>query len=309
MKKILIALGGNAILKKGEKPSISNQFENTEKALSHIVNIIKRNKVVITHGNGPQVGNILIRVEEALKEAYPIPLEVCVAESQGEMGYMIEQTLINLFKKHRISKPVVSILTQVLVDKKDPAFRKPTKPIGPFYTKKQGEVLKRKGLTIVEDAGRGYRRVVPSPKPIKIIEAKVIEKLLNQKIIVIAAGGGGIPVCKKYNELQGIEAVIDKDLASSCLAKTIKADTLINLTGINKVALNYGKKTQINLSKMTLKEAKKYLKQGHFPPGSMGPKIQAAIEFLTKGGKRVIITSPEKLEKALKGKDGTLITK
>ncbi|MFH0949406.1 MAG: carbamate kinase [Candidatus Aenigmatarchaeota archaeon] len=307
MNPIVIALGGNALLRSSEKPTVSGQFSNAANAMKKIVSLARKYRLVITHGNGPQVGNILIRSEAALGKAYSLPLSVCVAESQGEIGYMIEQCLQNELAKRKIKKPVVSVLTQVLVDKNDPAFRNPTKFVGPFYNKKQAAMMKKKGLIIKKDSNRGFRRVVPSPKPLKIIEADTIKQLVRNSI-VIAAGGGGIPVYSK-NGLHGIDAVIDKDMASACLAKSIGAKLMINITGVRKVALNYEKPSQKSLTKMNIKEAKKYLNEGHFPPGSMGPKIEAAIDFLEHGGKKVIITSPGFLGKAIRGKDGTIITK
>ncbi len=308
-EKIVVALGGNSLIKKGEKPTISNQFKNAKKTMEYLVPLIKnKNKLVITHGNGPQVGNILIRVEESLGKAYKIPLEVCVAESQGELGYMIEQSLQNVLTKNKIKTPVVSILTQVVVNKKDPAFKTPTKPIGPFYSKAQAQKLKKKGFKIVEQVGRGWRKVVASPKPKSIDDIKIIEVLLRNKSIVIAAGGGGVPIVKdKGKILHGAPAVIDKDLASACLANSIKAKTLIILMNEPNAYLNYKKSNQKPIRSLTIKEASKLLKEGQFPKGSMGPKIEAAIKFIKKGGKQTIITSPNQIQKALIGKGGTII--
>lgn len=311
MKKevYIIALGGNALIQRDKKTTIKSQFQTLRRSLIHLIPLIKKHRIVIVFGNGPQIGNILIRVEEAYGKAYSLPLEVCVAESEGEIGYMIEQVLRNIMQEHKLhNTPVVNILTQVVVNKKDPAFKKPTKPIGPFYTLKQASDIVNKGYKVINDAGRGYRRVVPSPKPEYIVEAKTIKKLIKDTI-VIAAGGGGIPVYKSGNKLRGIEAVIDKDLASSCLAKSIKANNLIILTGVDRVYLNFNKKNKKGIKKMNIKEAKKYQEEGHFLPGSMGPKIEAAIDFLENGGKKVIITSPNKLHKALKRKAGTIISK
>lgn len=294
MKTAVVALGGNAILKKNDEPGITKQFANTSNAIKEIAKIVKKYRLVITHGNGPQVGNILIRVEEALGKAYSLPLSVCVAESEGEMGYMIEQTVHNEFRGRL---PVVSVLTQVLVDKNDAAFKKPTKPIGPFYTKKRAKFLRKK-FPMSEDAGRGWRRVVASPKPLKIIESEIIEKLVKNNIIVIAAGGGGIPVYMKNGKLHGIDAVIDKDLASACLANSIGADALILLTGEKYVYLNYKKKNQSAIKKMNIEQARYYMKEGHFAEGSMKPKVEAAIQFLKRGRNRsVIITTPRFLNK------------
>ncbi len=310
---IVIALGGNALIKKGEPPTITNQFKNTHKALSSLIPLVKKNNIVLTHGNGFQVGNILLRVEAALGKAYTIPLELCVAESQGEIGYMMEQTLQNVLHKHKIKKPVVSILTQVVVNKNDPAFKNPTKPIGPFYTKAQATQLTKKGFTLVEQKGRGWRKVVPSPKPQSIDDVEIISTLLKQNAVVIAAGGGGVPIVKARNKPQhGVPAVIDKDLASACLANAINADKLIIIMSEPNVYLNYATKRKKGLKTLTIKEAQQYAKEGQFPPGSMGPKIQAAINFLTKSKKKnaqVILTSGSMLAKALRGKGGTTITR
>ncbi len=281
MKKIVIALGGNAILKKGEKPTTETQAKNTKKALEKLFPAVGKNKVVITHGNGPQVGYLLMQQNA--------PLDVLDAETEGQIGYLIQQNLQNLFRKNNIKKNIATILTQVLVDDKDESFKNPTKFVGQFYTKKEAKKLKRKFI-IKEDFGRGWRRVVPSPKPIEIIESKVIENLLDLGVVVIAAGGGGIPVTDKNGILDGVEAVVDKDLASACLANSIKADELWMITDIDKVYLNYRRKGEIGLKKVGLDELKKYFAEGHFPAGSMGPKIEAAIEFLSSGGKRVLIT-------------------
>ena len=300
MKKVVIALGGNAILKKGEESSIARQFENTKNALKPLINVIRNNSIVVSHGNGPQVGQLLLQDSN-------MPLDVLDAETEGQLGYLIQQSIYNLFRENRIKRNVVSILTQVLVDKKDNAFRNPSKFIGPFYNKKQAELLKKKGFIIKEDIGRGYRRVVASPKPLVIIEADIIRDLLSSNIIVIAAGGGGIPVNYQNNKLKGVEAVIDKDLASACLANGIKADTFIMITDVDKVYLNFKKKNQKALNKVKLNEIKRYYKEGHFPSGSMGPKIEAAINFLSNNGKNVIITNIKNIEKAINGKAGTII--
>jgi len=308
-KEIVIALGGNALIKEGEKGTIPQQYENVKSALKDIVKLIKDEyKIVITHGNGPQVGAIIIRSECALDKTYEIPLSAAVAQSQGEIGTIITEALNNELKSKGIKKDVVTVLTHVICDKNDSSIKNPTKPIGPFYD--SPSTFKWRGISFVEDAGRGYRRVVPSPKPLKIVERDVINDLVEKGFIVIAAGGGGIPVYLDENgQLQNIEGVIDKDLASSVLANSIGADQLIILTYVEKVALNFNKPNQKWLDKMTVKEAKKYLKEGQFQPGSMGPKIEAAIKFLEKGEKRVIITSINKLSKSLKENAGTLITK
>lgn len=307
--KIVIALGGNAILQKGEKQTYSNLINNIKKTCKQIISFIKNNEVVITFGNGPEIGFLAIQNEIAKQKVPAMPLDVLGAESQALIGYLFEEQLRNILRENKINKPVVNIITQTLVDKNDKAFHHPTKPIGPFYNKIQAQELRKKGFHVIEDAGRGYRRVVPSPLPIKFIEAEVIKNLINKKIIVIAAGGGGIPVYLKNNELHGVEAVIDKDLASQVLANSIKAELLLILTGVEHVYLNYLKKNQKAIRKMNLKQAKKYMQQGHFLEGSMKPKILAAINFLSKGGKKVIITNPENVMKALNNQKGTLITK
>ena len=311
---LVIALGGNALLKKGEKATIKNQVKNAKAALKTLIPLIKQgHKIIITHGNGPQVGNILIRVEEAIEKAYYIPLEVCVAESEGEIGYILEQSLQNLLTKNRIKRPVISLLSQVLVDKKDPAFKHPSKPIGPFYTAAQAKKLKKKGWPMINQIGRGFRRVVPSPYPKKIDDVDIFNAILkNKNTIIIAAGGGGIPVIKEKNRLKGVAAVIDKDLASSCLARSINADALIILTGEPYVYLNYKKKNQKAIKHLSAAQAHYYLFKDQFPPGSMKPKIESAIDFLKHSKKpnpKVIITSPNKLQKALKGEAGTIITR
>src|SRR3989344_2541497 len=289
--KIVIALGGNAIIKKGEKQTYSNLINNIKKTCKQIVPVLKKNKVLITHGNGSEIGYLAIQNEIAKQKVPAMPLDVLGAESQALIGYIFEEQLRNSLRENRINKPIVNIITQTLVDKHDKAFKNPTKPIGPFYNKKHAIALRKKGFHVIEDSGRGYRRVVPSPIPLKIIEADVIERLIKNKIIVIAAGGGGIPVYLEKNELKGVEAVIDKDLASQCLANNIKAEFLIILTGVEYVYLDYLQRNKKIIRKMNVKQAEKYLKEGHFLEGSMKPKIKAAINFIKNGGKRVIITN------------------
>ena len=309
MTRIVLAIGGNAIIKEGQKGTIEEQKQNIAESCSMILNLIEQgHNVVITHGNGPQVGNTLIRVHMASTVIPPYPLDVCDAETQGNLGYLIQQTLKNEMMDRGIDKTVTTIVTQVTVSHDDPAFQKPTKPIGPFYTKEELEkALEEQQFDYVEDSGRGYRRVVPSPKPIKIVEKKAIEELLEENITVITCGGGGIPVIEKDGAYEGIEAVIDKDFASALLAAEINADYLFILTGVEQVAINFGKPNQENLTTLSIDNAKRYLEEGQFPKGSMGPKIEAAISFLEKGGKNVIITSIEKLQEALAGETGTRI--
>jgi len=309
-KRVVVALGGNAILQSKEKGSSEEQFNNVEKTCRQIAGMIKKGfEVVITHGNGPQVGNILIQNERARDIVPAMPLDVCGAESQGQIGYMIQQRLDNLFKEMGISYSVTTIITQVLVDEEDPAFTYPTKPIGPFYTEKEAkEFMKKNKEKWIEDSGRGWRKVVPSPEPIEIIEKEAIKALLEKNIIVIASGGGGIPVIKKDGGvLQGVEAVIDKDLAGERLAFDVKADIFMMLTDVPKVAINFGKPYQKDLDRMNLSQAKTHLEEGHFPSGSMGPKVKAAIKFVELGGRCAIICSLRQALDALEGKAGTWI--
>jgi len=310
-KRIVIALGGNAIIKNYQRGTVPEQFANTREALKDLPGLVKDgHEVVVTHGNGPQVGNILIRVEEAIESAYELPLGVCVAESQGEMGYMIAQTLRNYLILNGIDRQVATILTQVVVDPDDPATTKPTKPIGPFLDSNGKKSLEERGIPVIDDAGRGFRRVVPSPIPLKVVEAPVIRSLLETGFLVVAVGGGGMPVYYDHRQcLEGIDAVVDKDLASEVLAAELGADDLIILTEVDYVYLDFGKPNARPLRSLTVAEAKSHLEQGHFPPGSMGPKIRAAIKFLEEdGGRRVVITADSKLVEAFHGKAGTIIT-
>jgi len=309
---VVIALGGNALIMEGQRGTIAEQFENTRKSLDGIVYCLKQGYgVVITHGNGPQVGNMLLMVEASRNQVPELPLEVCVADTEGAIGYMIQQSLTNRLRREGINRCVVTVLTQVIVDKHDKAFSNPTKPIGPFFTEEDAERFrKQKGWHIVEDSHRGYRRVVASPNPLKIVEERAIKGLLETGDIVIAAGGGGIPVIMKEDgDLEGVDVVVDKDLASSILARDIKANCLMMLTGVEQVFLNFKQPNERALKALTVKEAQRYLKEGHFPPGSMGPKIQEAINFLNWGGEIAIITSIEKVKEALEGITGTKITK
>jgi carbamate kinase len=309
-KTVVVALGGNAITREYEEGNITQQFQNTRQSLRSVMELIQGgNRVVITHGNGPQVGNALIRVEQTRHLVPALPLGVIVADLEGGMGYMIEQCLQNKLNERNLQLPVVTVLTQVLVDQNDPSISSPSKFVGPFFKKEQIEELQKdRGWIIKEDPGRGYRRVVPSPTPKQIIEKEIIKLLVSKDIIVIAAGGGGIPVYKEESGwLEGVDGVIDKDLASAVLARDIGAEELIILTGVDKVAINFNKPAHKDLDKLTISEAQKYLDEGQFPKGSMGPKIQAAINFLKQGGKKVIITSIDKAIDALEGKNGTAV--
>lgn len=311
MNVAVVAFGGNALMDFSGKSSYADQLTKAEKMCGEISSLFDMSyQVVITHGNGPQVGNLLMQQESLADTIPPMPLHVCDAMTQGQIGYMIEQTLRNMFTKNGIKKPVVSLMTQVVVSENDPAFKNPTKFVGPFFKKDEIEELQRKkGWEIKEDSGRGWRRVVPSPKPVDIVEKEEIGEMIRKNFVVISCGGGGIPVLRdKKGKLKGVAAVIDKDFAAERLASLIGAEMLLLVTSVNQVSIFYGTPRQKNLSKMTLKEAKHYLAEGHFPPGSMGPKIEAAIKFLDSGGKRTIITSLEGIDAALKGEEGTEIT-
>ena len=286
--KIVIALGGNALAQKGEA-SLKQTVRALRSITPALVKLISKHRAVIVHGSGPQAGLLQLQ-NESLDKKFQLSLDVLDSEIQGQLGYLIEQELLHELQRQHVRKEVVTVITRVVVDKNDAAFHNPTKPIGAFYTKAQALKLRRQGIVVKEDAGRGYRRVVPSPLPLDIIEAPVIADLVKQNVIVIAAGGGGIPVSYHRKKLQGVAAVIDKDLAASLLARTLKADMLLIITSVPHVYLNFHKKNQKLLRKIHLKDAKKYLAQGHFAEGSMAPKIRAAIDFLQHGGKKVVIT-------------------
>jgi carbamate kinase len=310
-KTAVVALGGNAITRKDREDTIPNQFINTELSLESIIQFIRDGyKLALTHGNGPQVGNAVLRVELARGKTPELPIYICVADLQGGMGYMIEQVMRNKLKRLGSKREVSTIITQVMVDENDEDFKNPTKFIGQFYRQEQAEVLQREfGWVMKPFPGDGrLRRVIASPKPLHIVEKEVIKQLVDAGTIVIASGGGGIPVIKHQGVLKGIDAVIDKDRAAAAMARDIGAHLLMILTSVDKVSLDYSKPTQRELDKMSLAEAEKYLAEGHFPPGSMGPKIEAAIDFLKAGGERVIISSIEKAYEAVEGNAGTTIT-
>jgi carbamate kinase len=312
-KVTVIALGGNAILQPGQKGTFEEQMGNVRVTCEQFVQMVMsgKYKIVITHGNGPQVGNILLQNEAGKGIAAPMPLDVCGAESQGLIGYMIQQTLHNLLaERGRPDIPIATVVTQVVVDKNDPAFQNPTKPVGPFYEEDQAKHLSQeKGYHVREDAGRGWRRVVPSPDPIEIFEKAAIQQLVDARTIVIASGGGGIPVIRENGRLVGVEAVIDKDLAGQRLAVDVNARIFLILTDVEQVMLNYKTLKQKALSCVTLAEMKRYHAEGHFARGSMEPKVRAAIRFIEAGGERAIITSLGKAMEALEGEAGTTITR
>ncbi len=313
MKTAIIAVGGNALTKKDDDGNIYQQFKNARETCAKLIKVVEMGyDIIITHGNGPQVGDSIRRHENARKIIPPYPLGVCVAETVGSMGYMLQQTMQNTVKKSKVvRKDVVTIITQVVVDEDDPSFKNPTKPIGQFFSKEDiDEIVKVEKWNVVEDSGRGWRRVVPSPKPLRIVEKDTIGDLLAKGKIVIACGGGGLPVIQlEDGTLDGVEAVIDKDYASSKLAQQLDLDELIILTAVDKVSINFGKPDQVDLDILTVSEAKRHLKDGQFPPGSMGPKIRAAIEFIENGGRRAIIASHDNLVEAMRGEAGTRIVR
>jgi carbamate kinase len=306
----VVAIGGNSLIKDNQHQTVPDQFEITRETCVHLAGMIEQGwDTIITHGNGPQVGFALRRSELGADELHTVPLDSCGADTQGAIGYMIQQSLYNEFLKRGIQKPTATVVTQVLVDRKDPAFKNPTKPIGSFMDEATAlQKRDREGWNVIQDAGRGWRRVVPSPLPKRIIELAAIRWLIDTGMVVIAVGGGGIPVvADEAGYLSGVEAVIDKDYASGLLARGIQADLFLISTAVEKVALNFGKLDQVWLDSMTLAEAKQYYAQGHFASGSMEPKIKAVIDYLEAGGNEVLITNPENLERALVGETGTRI--
>ena len=307
-KRVVIALGGNAILKPNQPATVETQLANIQLSAEQIAKIEKLDhQIVVTHGNGPQVGNILRQNEEAKEVVPPFPLDVCNAESQGFIGYLMEQSIKNKIEQEELTSNVVTLLTQVEVAADDPAFEKPTKPIGLFYSEEEAKKMaEEKHWVMEEDAGRGYRRVVPSPQPVTIHGVESMVHLLNQNTIVIAGGGGGIPVVKQAEGLKGIEAVIDKDRTGKKLAEQVDADVFMMLTDVNKVYINYGTPKQEKLTGLSVSEAQAYFDAGHFAEGSMGPKMEAAIAF-AKQGKTAIICSLEEADLALLGEAGTRI--
>ena len=312
-KLAVLAIGGNSLIKDKQHETVEDQYDAVCETAKHIAGMVEQGfDVVITHGNGPQVGFILRRSEIAHDTTgmHPVPLVNCGADTQGAIGYQIQQALDNEFKRRNIAKKAATVVTQVVVDKNDDAFKNPAKPIGTFYTKERAEELQKEhpDWVIIDDAGRGYRRVVPSPMPLEIVEQDAIELLVKNGFSVVGVGGGGIPVVYNENgELEGSPAVIDKDNASSLLAINIKADVFIISTAVEKVYLNFGKADQVALDDISVADAKKYIAEGHFAKGSMLPKIQAIVRFLEAGGKEAIVTKPESLERALKGETGTHI--
>ncbi len=306
---VLIAIGGNSLIRAGEKGSITEQTANARRVSRAIAGLLAQGfRVVVTHGNGPQVGAALLRSERAAGQVYEQGLDVCVASTQGEIGYLLQQSLEQEIRDARLPNQVATVLTQVVVDQEDPAFANPTKPVGPFFSRSAADEKTRLfGWTMVEDASRGYRRVVPSPEPLEIVEEELIRRILNQEILAIAVGGGGIPVVRRSGELKGVDAVIDKDRASVLLALRLPVDLVVFSTGADYVYLNFRKPDQRALIRVGVSELRGYYESGQFPPGSMGPKVEAAIRFLKAGGKRAIVTSLENLAEAVIGDAGTHI--
>lgn len=311
-KTAVIAIGGNSLIKDNRHPDLIHQWDAVRETASHIAGMVATGwTTVITHGNGPQVGFNLRRSELAAGELHTIPLDIIDAHTQGGIGYMLQQTLANEFKQRNINRPCVTFVTQVCVDGADPAFANPTKPIGGFMDETTARRFEQEGWRVIEDAGRGWRRVVASPQPLEIIEEAILAQAIALGWIVIAVGGGGIPVVRNQKgELRGVYAVIDKDRASSLLAAQLQADLFLISTGVERVAINFGKPNQLDLGQITLAEAQHYMAQGHFAAGSMQPKIEACIQFLErsrKPGACALITNPENLARALNGETGTKI--
>jgi carbamate kinase len=307
----VVAVGGNSLIKDEARRTIPDQFQATAETAHHIADMIVQGwEVVVTHGNGPQVGFILRRSELSRHELHDVPLDYCGADTQGAIGYMFVRALRNEFLQRGMIKQAAALVTQTIVDRDDPAFQKPSKPIGSFMSEAVArERAEREGWSVVEDAGRGWRRVVPSPRPKRIVEADAIRALITAGFVVIGVGGGGIPVVEAADgSLSGVEAVIDKDFGSSLLATMIKAELFVISTAVEKVALNFNKPDQRWLDRLTLAEARQYLAEGQFHKGSMGPKIEACIQFLERGGQQALITDPVHLGAALRGETGTLVT-
>ena len=311
-KLAILAIGGNSLIKDKDHIAMSWQYEAVKETARYMADLIAEGLgIVITHGNGPQVGFIYRRGELGRHELPLIPLDICGADTQGAIGYMIQKALLNEFRKRDIAKKVTTVVTQTVVDRNDPSFEHPSKPIGSFMSEEEALTSKEEfGWEVKEDAGRGFRRVVPSPLPIEIIELDVIRLLVERGYVVVCTGGGGVPVIRnEKGDIEGVEAVIDKDLGSSLLARNIGADTFIISTAIDAVYLNFGMADRKPIQRATLPEMKRYLAEGHFKPGSMKPKIEAVIEFLEGGGEKAVITTPENLLRSVKGESGTTIVK
>jgi len=307
---IILSIGGNAIIRRNEAGTVEEQFENLERACSCMARIVSSGgSVIVTHGNCPIVGNIVIRNEAARNTLPPMPLYICDADSEGGIGFMIQQIIYNSLRRIHKIKDVVAVVTQVVVDPRDSAFESPAKPVGPYYDAAHARALTReRGWTMAEAPSGGFRRVVPSPRPVRVVEAAVIKRLADSGVVVIAAGGGGVPVVEHDDgTLTGVDAVIDKDLATSLLARETGAEVLINLTEVDMVYRDFGGPEEAGLADLSVDEASEYLVAGEFPPGSMGPKVEAAVEFIEAGGREVLITSPRLVEEAIEHRAGTRI--
>ncbi len=309
--RAVLAIGGNSLIRTKDKSSFADQFATVAETSRHIADLVESgSEVVVTHGNGPQVGFLLLRSHLSRNRLPEIPLDACNALTQAEVGYMIQQALGNEFARRGVRKSVVTVVTQVVVDASDPAFQSPSKPVGPFYTKAEANRLTRElGWAVREDAGRGFRRMVASPRPVEVVEQADIERLVEAGAVVVACGGGGIPVVRENGALNGVPAVIDKDLASSLLAGAIQAERLVITTAVDAVYLNWGQRDQQALGRVSAAEMRRHAAAGQFPGGSMGPKVEAALDFIERGGREVLITDPEHLSAALSGTAGTVITK
>ena len=309
MKTILLAVGGNSLIRAGEKGTITEQLANARRTAREIVGLIREGfRIVLTHGNGPQVGAALLRSEAGASQVPAQPLDVCGAATQGEIGYILGQALEGELRSASLQVPIVSVVTRTIISLDDPSMKHPTKPVGPFYSREEAlERQRQLGWQIVEDAARGYRRVVPSPEPIEIVELEVIRGLVERGVLVIGCGGGGIPVARQGEDIVGVEAVIDKDRASALLASHLGADLFVISTDTDFVYLDYKKPTQRPLHEVCAGDLERYMAEGHFPPGSMGPKVQSVLRFLRDGGKQAIIASAENLQKAVAGHGGTHI--
>lgn len=310
MATIVVALGGNAILQPGQAGTAVEQVANIRRTCEQIADmIVAGHRVVVTHGNGPQVGNLLIQQEEAAPVVPPLPMDICGAMSQGMLGYLVQNQLDNLLRARGITRPVVTLVTQVLVDRADQAFTNPTKPVGPFYTPARAErLMAERGWLMKEDANRGWRRVVPSPDPRAIWEKAAILTLVQAGAVVVCSGGGGVPVYLDEGQLHGCEAVIDKDLAGQRLAADVEADIFCILTDVPKVALRYRQPDEVKLDRVSLAEMRRYQQEGHFKAGSMGPKVEAILRFVAATGRWGVIASLDSAAEAVEGRAGTLIT-
>ena len=305
---VLIAIGGNALIRADEPSTVAAERAHIAETCRSIAHLVSDGwRVVVTHGNGPQVGAALLRSERAAQEAYPLPLDVCVASTQGEVGFLLQQALGEALEARGVHCPVATVLAQVVVESNDPAFARPTKPIGPFYSSVEAEARRALGWTMVEEPPHGYRRVVASPEPRELVEESVIRTLVDANVVVITLGGGGVPVVRNGHRLTGVEAVIDKDLASALLATRLQIDRFVLATDVDRIYLNYGSATRRGLDEVMADDLRRYAAAGHFPPGTMGPKVEAALRFIDAGGREAIVTSYDRLGAALRGRAGTRV--